>query len=214
MRQHVTPERNPCADLDALRDKAETFFEWPDDAGEKPRDYVTFTSCLLFARDCVNDWQAKHQDILATFETIAAENIRLRQAIEKTIADNLHLADGEVCTLIDLKRAVNWDDRAWPETALPWQPVDTAPIDTPLLATYLDAAGKPKVIRAELIGRLTQPTGPDWETCPDYDEATDTYYRAAGWIELVDHWDDHDGCYIHATIIGWMPLPEPMEAPA
>ena len=95
-----------------------------------------------------------------------------------------------------------------------WHPVDTAPTDTPLLATYLDAAGKPKVIRAELIGRLTQPTGPDWETCPDYDEATDTYYRAAGWIELVDHWDDNNGCYIHAPIIGWMPLPEPMETPA
>lgn len=195
MPQHATHERNPCADFDALRAMAETFFDWPDDR----RAIVTLTSCILFARQCIVD--------------TAAENIRLRQAIEKTIADNLHLADGEVCTLIDLKRAVNWDDRPWPETALPWQPVDTAPTDTPLLATYLDAAGKPTVIRAELIGRLTQPTGPDWETCPDYDEATDTYYRAAGWIELMDHWDDHDGSYIHATIIGWMPLPPPMETP-
>lgn len=93
--QPVTTD-TPCADLDAIRAKAETFFEWPDGR----RDVVTFTSCLLFARQCIVD--------------TAAENIRLRQAIEKTIADNLHLADGEVCTLIDLKLAVNWDDREWP----------------------------------------------------------------------------------------------------
>lgn len=40
----------------------------------------------------------------------AAEEIeRLREAIKKTIEDNLHLADGDVCTLIDLKRAINYD---------------------------------------------------------------------------------------------------------
>lgn len=93
MPQHATPERNPCADLDAIRAKAETFFDWPSDR----RDVVTTTSCILFAQQCIVD--------------TAAENIRLRYAIEKTIADNLHLADGEVCTLIDLKRAVNWNDR-------------------------------------------------------------------------------------------------------
>ena len=35
-----------------------------------------------------------------------AEIARLREAIEKTIAENLHLADGENCTLILLKRAL------------------------------------------------------------------------------------------------------------
>lgn len=30
----------------------------------------------------------------------------LLKACEKTIADNLYLADGDVCTLIDIKRAV------------------------------------------------------------------------------------------------------------
>lgn len=176
MPPHATPDRNPCADLDAIRAKAETFFEWPDDAGEKPRDYVTFTSCLLFARDCVNDWRAQHHDILAFLEELDAV---LKQ------------------------------DKA----LVSWQPVDTAPTDTPVLATYLDDAGKPKVIRAELIGRYTQEASPEWD-CTDYNEATDTYYRAAGWVELMDHWDDHNGCYIHATIIGWMPLPQPMETPA
>ena len=96
MTNHAKPDSTPCADLDAIRAKAETFFEWPDNRS----DVVTLTSCILFARQCIVD--------------TAAENIRLRQAIEKTITDNLHLADGEVCTLIDLKRAVNWDGREWP----------------------------------------------------------------------------------------------------
>jgi len=34
---------------------------------------------------------------------------KYRQAIEKTINDNLHLADGENCTLIDLKRAIGME---------------------------------------------------------------------------------------------------------
>ena len=91
-----------------------------------------------------------------------------------------------------------------------WQPADTAPTDTPLLATYLDEAGKPKTIRAELIGQFTQEAGPEWD-CAVYNEDTDCWYRPAGWVELMDHWDDADSCYIHAQIIGWMPLPEPME---
>jgi hypothetical protein len=35
---------------------------------------------------------------------------RLESAIRETIEDNLHLADGENCTLINLKRAINYDD--------------------------------------------------------------------------------------------------------
>lgn len=93
-----------------------------------------------------------------------------------------------------------------------WRPADTAPIDTPLLATYLDAAGKPKIIRAELIGQFTQEAGPEWD-CGVYLDETDSWYRPAGWVELMDHWDDADSCYIHAQIIGWMPLPQPMEQP-
>ena len=36
-----------------------------------------------------------------------AEIERLRSAIETTLNNNLHLADGENCTLIDLKRALS-----------------------------------------------------------------------------------------------------------
>ncbi len=39
-----------------------------------------------------------------------AEAERLTAAIVETIEDNLDLADGEICTLIKLKRAINYDD--------------------------------------------------------------------------------------------------------
>lgn len=34
------------------------------------------------------------------------ENYRLKSAMQRTINENLHLADGDVCTLIHLKRAL------------------------------------------------------------------------------------------------------------
>ncbi len=37
---------------------------------------------------------------------VLEENERLRNAIIKTIEENRHLADGENCTLIHLKRAI------------------------------------------------------------------------------------------------------------
>lgn len=36
----------------------------------------------------------------------------LERVIRETIEDNLDLADGENCTLIKLKRAINYDDNA------------------------------------------------------------------------------------------------------
>jgi hypothetical protein len=41
---------------------------------------------------------------------LLAEIARLRSAIKKTIESNLHLADGDTCTLIELKRAINYDE--------------------------------------------------------------------------------------------------------
>jgi hypothetical protein len=41
---------------------------------------------------------------------LLAEISRLRSAIKKTIESNLHLADGDTCTLIELKRAINYDE--------------------------------------------------------------------------------------------------------
>ena len=42
---------------------------------------------------------------MKTCAALADENQTLKQAIRETLDENLHLADGEVCTLIKLKRA-------------------------------------------------------------------------------------------------------------
>lgn len=41
------------------------------------------------------------------------ENTMLKSAIEKTLVENGHLADGEDCTLIDLKRVMRGDFSPW-----------------------------------------------------------------------------------------------------
>jgi len=42
-----------------------------------------------------------------TMQRIMAQRDGYRKAIELTLAENLHLADGEICTLIRLKKAIN-----------------------------------------------------------------------------------------------------------
>lgn len=42
----------------------------------------------------------------ASWSHVMDQRNRYREAIEKTLKANLHLADGENCTLIDLKRAL------------------------------------------------------------------------------------------------------------
>ena len=44
---------------------------------------------------------------------VETECDNLWHAIQKTIDDNLYLADGEVCTLIDLKRVMRGDFSPW-----------------------------------------------------------------------------------------------------
>lgn len=44
----------------------------------------------------------------SAFIELLEENEKLETAIRETIEDNLDLADGEVCTLIKLKRAINY----------------------------------------------------------------------------------------------------------
>ena len=53
----------------------------------KDKSYVTSISTKLFAKHCVE---------------------KLTIAIRETIEENLDLADGENCTLIKLKRAINY----------------------------------------------------------------------------------------------------------
>lgn len=75
-------------DIVSVSNEANRFFEWPTDN----RTSVTTTSAILFAQ---------HVAKMATEE--------LRAAILETIEENLHLADGDDCTLIRLKRAIGYD---------------------------------------------------------------------------------------------------------
>ena len=75
--------------LEQIQEKADSFFDFPTEN----KDHVTTTSAVLFARECCK-------------EAIA----ELEAAILKTLNENGHLADGDVCTLIDLKRAMStWE---------------------------------------------------------------------------------------------------------
>lgn len=78
--------------LSKIEEKAESFFEFPTDN----KDHVTTTSAILFAWHCC--------------ELLENEIDRLRGHIIDCLNENGHLADGECCTLIELKRAVpDWE---------------------------------------------------------------------------------------------------------
>lgn len=66
-----------------IDEEFEKFIEFPGES----KTYVTSVSAKLFAKHCVAQMEA---------------------AIRETIEENLHLADGDVCTLIKLKRAINY----------------------------------------------------------------------------------------------------------
>jgi len=48
-------------------------------------------------------------DIWRALRDAKADIISLHSAIKKTLINNSHLADGDNCTLIDLKRAIDVD---------------------------------------------------------------------------------------------------------
>ena len=48
----------------------------------------------------------RYDDLVDTVEELHDEGMLLRQAIKQTLDENGHLADGENCTLIVLKRAL------------------------------------------------------------------------------------------------------------
>jgi len=66
-----------------IDEEFEKFIEFPGES----KQYVTSVSAKLFAKHCV---------------------AQLEIAIRETIEDNLHLADGENCTLIKLKKSINY----------------------------------------------------------------------------------------------------------
>ena len=55
----------------------------------------------------------RYDDLVDTVEELHDEGMLLRQAIKQTLDENGHLADGENCTLIVLKRALRAVGTPW-----------------------------------------------------------------------------------------------------
>ena len=54
----------------------------------------------------IRDMQARNHQLEQGNATLSEQKDKLVGAIQKTISKNLHLADGDNCTLIDLKTAL------------------------------------------------------------------------------------------------------------
>jgi len=56
---------------------------------------------------------ARYSDLVELVEELHDDAMTLRKAIRETLDDNSYLADGEICTLIKLKRALRDVGTPW-----------------------------------------------------------------------------------------------------
>lgn len=75
------------------------------------------------------------------------------------------------------------------------------------LAVYVTPSGKQRLIRAKYARQFQiEAQGDDCET--EYNDADDTFYIKAGWLECIDNWGEYSSCYVtEGTVTHWMPLP-------
>lgn len=87
-----------------------------------------------------------------------------------------------------------------------WQPIKTAPANTPVIVHYKNALGNSRTVKAEFVPRFTRERTSKNEG---------NHYWLEGWYEMVDNWDNLSHIRITGvTITHWMPLPKPpMETP-
>ena len=77
----------------------------------KPETRVISAAMYDLAESIQSDDGVANAACAQAAERLDLQTIRIRQletAIRETIEENLHLADGDVCTLIKLKRAINY----------------------------------------------------------------------------------------------------------
>lgn len=78
------------------------------------------------------------------------------------------------------------------------------------LATYRNQHGKLRIIRAKYARQFEIDAGEDaidHGNC-EYNEADDTYYLKAGWLECIDNWGEYSSVYVcEGEVTHWMPLP-------
>lgn len=89
-----------------------------------------------------------------------------------------------------------------------WQPIETAPINVPILIHYKTSYGRSCIIKARFVPKFTEET--EFAEWGEYEEETDIYYNPAGWYEMIDNWEEFSTIFVNEGVPDfWMPLPEP-----
>lgn len=88
-----------------------------------------------------------------------------------------------------------------------WISVDERLPEKECLAVYVTPHGKQRLIRAKYARQFQiEAEGDDRET--EYNEADDTFYIKAGWLECIDNWGEYSSYYVtEGTVTHWMSLP-------
>ena len=60
-------------------------------------------------REAAALWKSRYKEMVKTCAITGKERDNLREQVRLTIMENLHLADGDVCTLKRLKDAIGFD---------------------------------------------------------------------------------------------------------
>lgn len=90
----------------------------------------------------------------------------------------------------------------------PWQPIDTAPKNTPILAFYRNSHGNGRTVRAvNYTARYVEVDDVDGYGV-DYDPELDQGWLVAGWYEDIVN-ECEQAIVLEATPTHWMPLPDP-----
>ena len=94
-----------------------------------------------------------------------------------------------------------------------WTPVfESRPASGQIvLAFYLDAWGKGRIIRAKWCLPKMHESGSDSDIA-EYDEETDKFWDPEGWYECMDNWDQFRTIMVHEGEVSyWMTMPAPPE---
>ena len=136
------------------------------------------------------------------------KNVQGDEASIKAVKVALHDAG----TVPELKDRIRELQAQAGQVAVPgWISVDERLPDAGhCLATYRNQHGKLRIIRAKYARQFeidADEDAIDQGNC-EYNEADDTFYLKAGWLECIDNWDDYSSIYVtEGEVTHWMPLP-------
>ncbi len=92
-----------------------------------------------------------------------------------------------------------------------WISVDTElpPDGMNVIARYTNSCGNRRTIMGSYVRKFTIESGPDDESCFEWDEEEEISYVTEGWYESIDNWGDFSSIRVHeGEIEKWMPVPD------